>query len=38
VVDASVAIKWVIPEVLSEEAERLRSGDDETLAHDLLLV
>ena len=38
VVDASVAIKWVIPEILSEEAERLRAGDDEMLAPDLLLV
>jgi predicted nucleic acid-binding protein len=38
VVDASIAIKWVIPEVLSEEADRLRGGDDDFLAPDLLLV
>lgn|SRR5262245_15324501 len=38
VVDASVAIKWVIPEVLTEEADRLWGGDDEMLAPDLLLV
>ena|SRR5215475_13444549 len=38
VVDASVAIKWVIPEVLSEEADRVRAGDDEMLAPDMLLV
>jgi predicted nucleic acid-binding protein len=38
VVDASVAIKWVVPEVLSEEAERLRAGEDEMLASDLLLL
>ena len=38
VVDASVAIKWVIPEVLSEAADRLRAGDDEMLAPDMLLV
>jgi predicted nucleic acid-binding protein len=29
VVDASVAVKWVIPEVLSDEADRVRDGDDE---------
>jgi predicted nucleic acid-binding protein len=38
VVDASVAVKWVIPEVLSDEADRLRAGDDEMLAPDVLLV
>jgi predicted nucleic acid-binding protein len=38
VVDASVAVKWVIPEVLSDEADRLRAGDDEMLAPDMLLV
>jgi predicted nucleic acid-binding protein len=38
VVDASIALKWVIPEVLSEEADRLRGGDDDFLAPDLLLV
>lgn len=38
VIDASVALKWVIPEVLSDKADRLRVGDDELLAPDLLLV
>ena len=38
VVDASVALKWVIPEVLSAEADRVRDGDDDVLAPDLLLV
>ncbi len=38
VVDASVAVKWVIPEVLSDEADRLRAGDDEMLAPDVLLI
>lgn len=38
VVDASVAVKWVIPEVLSAEADRVRDGDDAVLAPDLLLV
>jgi predicted nucleic acid-binding protein len=38
VVDASVAVKWVIPEVLSDEAHRLRAGDDEILAPDVLLI
>ena len=38
VVDASIAVKWVIPEVLSDKADRLRAGDDEMLAPDLLLV
>ncbi len=38
VIDASVALKWVIPEVLSDKADRLRAGDDELLAPDLLLV
>jgi predicted nucleic acid-binding protein len=38
VADASVAIKWVIPEVLSDRADRLRSGDDDVLAPDLLLI
>ena len=37
-VDASVALKWVIPEVLSAEADRVRDGDDDVLAPDLLLV
>ncbi len=38
IIDASVALKWVIPEVLSDKADRLRAGDDELLAPDLLLV
>ena len=38
VVDASVAIKWVIPEVLSDNADRMRDTDDDVLAPDLLLV
>ena len=38
VVDASIAIKWVIPEPLSDAADRLRVGDQEFLAPDLLLV
>lgn len=38
VVDASIAIKWVIPEILSEAADRLRDGDDDFVAPDLLLV
>lgn len=38
VVDASIALKWVIPEVLSEKADRVRTGDDDVLAPDLLLV
>jgi len=38
VVDASIAVKWVIPEVLSDEADRVRDGEDDVLAPDLLLV
>jgi predicted nucleic acid-binding protein len=38
VVDASVAIKWVIPEILSAQADRVRDGADDILAPDLLLV
>src|SRR5262249_22670848 len=38
VIDASIAVKWVIPEVLSDKADRLRAGDDEMLAPDLLLT
>jgi predicted nucleic acid-binding protein len=38
VVDASITVKWVIPEVLSEAADRLRAGDPRFLAPDLLLV
>jgi predicted nucleic acid-binding protein len=38
VVDASIAVKWVIPEVLSGEADRIRDGEGDVLAPDLLLV
>lgn len=38
VVDASVALKWVVPEVLSEHADSLLAGDEELIAPDLLLV
>ena len=38
VIDASIAVKWVIPEVLSEQADRVRDGEDDVLAPDLLLV
>jgi predicted nucleic acid-binding protein len=37
VVDASVAVKWVIPEVLSDQASSLRGRTDRLLAPDLLL-
>ena len=38
VVDASIAVKWVIPEVLSDLADRVRDGEADVLAPDLLLV
>jgi len=38
VVDASVAVKWVIPEVLSDQASSLRGRTDRLLAPDLLLL
>ncbi len=38
VVDASIAVKWVIPEVLSAKADRVRDGDEDVVAPDLLLV
>jgi predicted nucleic acid-binding protein len=38
VVDASVAIKWFAPEVLSPEAESLLDGGDDLFAPDLLLL
>ena len=38
VVDASIAVKWVIPEALSDKADRLRADEDEMLAPDLLLI
>jgi predicted nucleic acid-binding protein len=37
VVDASVAVKWVIPEVLSDRADTLRDRADRLVAPDLLL-
>ena len=36
VVDASVAIKWYVPEIHSVDADRLLSGDTELLVPDLL--
>lgn len=38
VVDASVAIKWFLPEPLSNEAERLLDGGDALFAPDFLLI
>jgi predicted nucleic acid-binding protein len=38
VVDASVAIKWFLPEPLSHEAERLLGGGDALFAPDFLLI
>ena len=38
VVDASIAVKWVIPEVLSDKADHVRDHEDDVLAPDLLLV
>jgi predicted nucleic acid-binding protein len=38
VVDASIAVKWVIPEALSDLADRVRDGAEDVLAPDLLLV
>ncbi len=37
VVDVSIAVKWVIPEVLSDRAETVRDQADRLLAPDLLL-
>jgi predicted nucleic acid-binding protein len=36
VVDSSVAVKWFIPEVLSDQAERLLDGTVDLLTPDLL--
>jgi len=36
VIDSSVAVKWFVPEVLSEEAAHLLDGSWELLAPDLL--
>ena len=38
VVDASVALKWVIPEVLSDRAARLLDDGDALVAPEMLLV
>jgi predicted nucleic acid-binding protein len=38
VVDASVAIKWFVPESLSNEAERLLGGGEALFAPDFLLI
>lgn len=38
VVDASVAVKWFVPEVHSDRAKRLLQGDFELLAPDLILA
>jgi predicted nucleic acid-binding protein len=38
VVDASVALKWIVPESLSDNADRLLASDQELFAPDLLLV
>jgi predicted nucleic acid-binding protein len=38
VVDASVVVKWFLPEPYAEEARRLRSQDLECAAPDLLLL
>jgi predicted nucleic acid-binding protein len=38
VVDASVAVKWVVPELLSDEAAQLLAGDEDLIAPDLLEV
>lgn len=38
VVDTSVAVKWVVPEVLSDRADELLARDPDLLAPDLLLV
>jgi predicted nucleic acid-binding protein len=37
VVDSSVALKWFVPEVLADRAERLLDGSYELLAPDLLI-
>ena len=38
VVDASVAVKWVVPEILSEQSDRLLGGGEQLIAPDLLLA
>lgn len=37
VIDASVAVKWFVPEIHSEEAARVLDGSYELIAPDLLL-
>ncbi len=38
IVDASVAVKWVVPENLSEEADRLLGSEDPLMAPELLMI
>jgi predicted nucleic acid-binding protein len=38
VIDSSIAVKWVIPELLSEKADEIRARDATLMAPDLLLV
>jgi predicted nucleic acid-binding protein len=38
VVDASVAVKWVVPEPLSDRADRLLDGAHDLIAPDLLPI
>lgn len=38
VIDASVALKWFVPEILSEAAVHWLDGENELLVPDLLLV
>lgn len=38
VVDASIAVKWIVPEALSTKADELLAREGELLAPDLLLV
>jgi predicted nucleic acid-binding protein len=38
VIDASVAMKWLIPETLSEEAVRLLEAGEELIAPEMLMI
>ena len=38
IVDASVAVKWVVPELLSDQADRLLGSDEILMAPDLLMI
>ena len=38
VIDASVVVKWVIPEALSDRADRVRDHEGDIRAPDLLLI